>query len=69
MNRQTGLLLLYKPDNLVYEIYDITYDSAGFPHFLFYREGEWLRKSAKYFLPLGRPVYRPVELTNTTLLI
>lgn len=41
--------LLYKPDNTVYEIFDITYDSTGFPHFLFYRQGQWLRKSAKEF--------------------
>lgn len=41
--------LLYKPDNIVYEIFDITYDNVGFPQFLFYRQGQWLRKSAKEF--------------------
>lgn len=45
------MTLLYKPDNTVYEIFDISYDSDGFPLFLFYRNGEWLRKSAKYFTP------------------
>lgn len=45
------MTLLYKPDNALYEIFDISYDSDGFPLFLFYRNGEWIRKSAKYFTP------------------
>lgn len=45
------MTLLYKPDMKPYKIFDITYDSHGYPHFLFYRRGEWLRKSAKYFTP------------------
>ena len=34
-----------------YEVYDITYDSSGYPHFLIYENGQWLRKSAKHFIP------------------
>lgn len=34
-----------------YKVYDISYDSNGYPHFLIYRDGEWIRKSAKYFRP------------------
>lgn len=33
------------------EIYDIAYDSNGFPSFLMYYRGQWVRKSAKYFEP------------------
>lgn len=33
------------------EVYDITYDSNGYPHFLIYDNGQWLRKSAKNFIP------------------
>lgn len=33
-------------------VYDITYDTAdGFPKFLIYLDGQWIRKSAKYFKP------------------
>lgn len=34
-----------------YEVYDITYDSNGYPHFLIYENGQWTRKSAKNFVP------------------
>lgn len=34
-----------------YMVYDITYDKAGYPHFLVYKDGQWLRISAKYFRP------------------
>ena len=34
------------------QIYDITYDKCGFPLFLFYYKGQWVRKSAKYFKPM-----------------
>lgn len=34
-----------------YRVYDITYDKAGYPHFLIYKDGQWLRMSAKYFRP------------------
>lgn len=43
--------IIYKNDNQRYYLYDITYDKAGYPHFLIYKEGQWLRLSAKYFRP------------------
>ena len=39
-----------KSDNK-YTVYDIQYDSAGYPHFLIYKDDQWLRVSAKHFLP------------------
>lgn len=35
-------------------VYDITYDSNGYPSFLIYDSAnhQWVRKSAKYFSPL-----------------
>lgn len=35
------------------KIYDISYDSTGYPIFLIYIDGQWIRKSAKYFRPIG----------------
>ena len=35
----------------VYEVFDIAYDNAGYPHFLIYKDGQWLRVSAKHFEP------------------
>lgn len=37
----------YKP----VEVYDITYDASGFPHFLIFCDNQWVRKSAKCFTP------------------
>lgn len=34
-------------------IYDISYNSTGYPIFLIYIDGQWIRKSAKYFRPIG----------------
>lgn len=45
------LVLLYKPEMKPYRIYDIVYDKHGYAHFLIYRKGEWVRKSAKHFTP------------------
>lgn len=46
-----GLFVENKQNNKVYEVYDITYNKAGYPHFLIYKDGEWLRLSAKNFRP------------------
>lgn len=35
-----------------YEVFDITYDKAGYPHFLIYKYGQWVRLSAKHFRPI-----------------
>lgn len=36
-------------------VYDVTYDRFGFPTFLIYDEKQWVRRSAKYFSPIGIP--------------
>lgn len=33
-------------------VYDISYDSNGYPLFLIYEDGQWKRISAKHFEPL-----------------
>ena len=35
----------------IYEVYDIAYDKKGYPHFLVYKDGQWMRLSAKHFKP------------------
>lgn len=40
----------------IYEVYDITYDKNGYPHFLIYKDGQWVRLSAKHFRPIVRTV-------------
>lgn len=46
-----GKTMLYKPDGIIYDVFDITYDNSGFPHFLIYRDKQWVRLSAKNFTP------------------
>ena len=42
-----------KDNNETYKVYDITYDNKGYPHFLIYKDNQWLRISAKHFRPLN----------------
>jgi hypothetical protein len=44
--------VINKNNNEKYEVFDIVYNSAGYPHFLVYKDGQWLRMSAKYFRPI-----------------
>lgn len=37
-------------------VFDITYDKNGYPMFLVFHDGQWLRMSAKYFTPMLDPV-------------
>ena len=37
-----------------YEVFDITYDNVGYPRFLIYKDGQWIRRSAKYFKPAAK---------------
>lgn len=46
-----NLFLANKEDNREYQIFDITYDQSGYPQFLVYKDGQWLRMSAKHFTP------------------
>lgn len=42
--------VLNKKDNKIYDVHDITYDTTGYPHFLIYTSGQWVRMSAKHFV-------------------
>lgn len=46
--------LINKNNGKDYKVYDITYDKAGYPHFLIYKDGQWVRMSAKHFRPYDR---------------
>ena len=47
-----NMTLINKDNNKEYEIYDITYDKSGYPHFLIYKDEQWTRMSAKHFRPI-----------------
>ena len=46
------LVVVNKNNNEKYDVYDISYDKHGYPHFLIYDSKEWKRVSAKYYRPL-----------------
>ena len=48
-----NMTVINKNNNERYDVYDITYNNVGYPHFLIYKDGQWLRMSAKYFRPLN----------------
>jgi hypothetical protein len=48
-----NMSVVNKDNNEIYEVYDITYDKSGYPHFLVYKDNQWLRMSAKHFRPMG----------------
>ena len=33
-------------------IYNVSYNKSGYPVFLIFKDGQWIRKSAKYFSPI-----------------
>lgn len=45
------MIVVDKRDNKVCQVYDIAYNRTGYPLFLIYKDGQWLRVSAKYFKP------------------
>ena len=46
-----NIAVIDKTNNKEYQVYDITYDKAGYPHFLIYKDNQWLTLSAKHFRP------------------
>lgn len=44
--------IVEKETEIIYDIYDITYDKNGYPQFLIFKDGQWIRRSAKYFTPV-----------------
>lgn len=45
--------VISKIDKQIYEVFDITYDNCGYPHFLIYQDNQWVCMSAKYFRPMN----------------
>lgn len=43
--------LINKNNDKQCTVYDITYDKKGYPHFLIYKDNQWVRMSAKHFRP------------------
>ena len=46
-----SMMVVNKNNGQLYEVFDIAYNKAGYPHFLIYKDGEWVRVSAKHFKP------------------
>lgn len=44
--------VINKNSKEIVDVYDISYDKKGYPHFLIYKDGQWVRVSAKYFAPV-----------------
>ena len=40
-----------KNNGVVYDVFDVTYNKVGYPRFLIYKDGVWIRMSAKHFRP------------------
>lgn len=40
-----------KDTNIIFEVYDITYNKVGYPHFLIYKDNQWMTMSAEHFRP------------------
>lgn len=48
-----NLIVRNKDNGVCYEVYDISYDKAGYPHFLIYKDCQWMRMSAKHFISIN----------------
>ena len=44
--------VINKENEEIYHVYDVAYDKTGYPHFLVYENGQWVRMSAKHFAPV-----------------
>lgn len=47
-----------------FDVYDITYDKNGYPHFLVYLGNEWIRLSAKHFSPSFEDLEQQYEIDS-----
>ena len=43
--------VINKDSKEIIDVYDITYNKSGYPIFLIYNDGQWIRMSAKHFRP------------------
>lgn len=46
-----NLVVMNKESGKLYDVFDIVYNRAGYPHFLIYKDGQWVRVSAKHYKP------------------
>ena len=46
-----NLVVMNKENGKLYDVFDIIYNKSGYPHFLIYKDGQWIRVSAKHFKP------------------
>lgn len=53
-----------KNNNKHYEVFHVTYDNNGYAHFLIYKDGQWLRMSAKNFRPIKENVKTRTEILD-----
>lgn len=55
------MIVYDKATNECVNVFDITYDKSGYPHFLIYKDNQWLRISAKHFRPYSANIskYEP----------
>ena len=44
--------VINKNNNEVVNVYNISYDKKRLSAFLIYKDGQWVRMSAKYFVPV-----------------
>lgn len=48
--------VIHKETKEIYDVYHISYDKTGFPHFLIFKDNQWMRMSAKHFAPVSMEV-------------
>ena len=64
MVNNMNMMVINKNNNKEYEVFDITYDNNGYPRFLIYNDGQWLRMSAKNFRPIKENVRTRSEILD-----
>ena len=47
------ITVINKDSKEIFDVYDILYDKSGYPHFLIYKNNQWIRISAKHFAPIS----------------
>ena len=47
----------HKVSKSIHNVYDIVYDKTGYAHFLIYENNQWIRVSAKHYIPYN-PGYK-----------
>ena len=58
--------IMNKDNDKMCEVFDITYDKNGYPRFLVYKDGQWIRMSAKHFRPCTEEDFaKELENRNT----